>query len=132
MGDNKLPTELSKTSQPIMTWNQPPKKEVLPARAQDMTSVKPAHSDVMPTQDDTVCISRCDFDLRHPMHRTLKTEAVKGLLSQVQASIPHTGLSQFWGKSSDRSRTTAVLARCCTRSNRGTVERIPPVPTFKI
>ena len=34
------------------------------------------------------------------MHRTLNTEAVKGLLSQVQASIPHTGLSQFWGKNS--------------------------------
>ena len=29
-GDDMLPTELSKTSQP-MTWNQPPKKEVLPA-----------------------------------------------------------------------------------------------------
>ena len=99
MGDNKLPTELSKTSQP-MAWNQPPKKEVLPARAQDMTFVKPAHSDVTPTQEDTVCISQSNFDPRHPMQRTLNTEAVKGLLSQVQASIPHTGLSQFWGKNS--------------------------------
>ena len=34
------------------------------------------------------------------MQRTLNTEAVKGLLSQVQASIPCTGLSQFWGKNS--------------------------------
>ena len=99
MGDNKLPTELSKTSQP-MAWNQPPKKEVLPARAQDMTFVKPAHSDVTPTQEDTVCISQSNFDPRHPMQRTLNTEAVKGLLSQVQASIPHTGLCQFWGKNS--------------------------------
>lgn len=55
--DDKLPTELSETSQPIlMTWNQPPKKEVLPARAQDMIFVEPAHSDVKPTQKDAVCI----------------------------------------------------------------------------
>ena len=50
-GDDMLPTELSKTSQP-MTWNQPPKKEVLPARVQDMNFVKPNHGDINPTQED--------------------------------------------------------------------------------
>ena len=93
-GDDKLPTELSKTSKP-MTWNQPPKKEVLPARAQDVIFVKPVHSDVKPTAENTVCISRSDFDPRHPTHRTLNTEAVKSLLSQIQSSVPLTGLSQF-------------------------------------
>ena len=53
-GDEKLPSEVSKTSKPMM-WNQPPKKEISPARAQDMIFVKPTHSDVKP--DDTIqCI----------------------------------------------------------------------------
>ena len=113
VGDNKLPTELSKTSQP-MTWNQPSKKEILSARAQDTTFVKPAHSDVTPTQEDTVSISWSNFDPRPPMHCTLNTEAVKGLLSQVQASIPHTGLSQFWGKTPNYlGLTIAVVHQSC-------------------
>jgi len=33
VGDNLLPSEISKTSQP-MKWNQPPKKEIAPAQAQ--------------------------------------------------------------------------------------------------
>ena len=32
------------------------------------------------------------------MHRTLDTETAKCLLLKVQASIPHTNLSQFWGQ----------------------------------
>ena len=91
-----LPTELSKTSQP-MAWNQPAKK-VLPARAQEMNFVKPTHGDIKPTQEDSVCILRSDFDLRHPVHHTLDTEAAKCLQLKVQASISHTGLSQFWGQ----------------------------------
>ena len=42
--DAELPTENSKTST-AMTWNQPPKKVVTPARATSMTFVKPSHGD---------------------------------------------------------------------------------------
>ena len=60
--DDNLPSVLSKTSQPRYVWTQPPKKEVLPAHAQGMTLVKPALSDVKPTQEDTVCILRSNFE----------------------------------------------------------------------
>ena len=93
-----------------MTWNQPTKKEVLPARACNMIFVKQAHSDVKPAAEDTLCISQSDFDPRHPMHHTLDTKPVKRLLSQVQTSMPLTGLSQFWG------RNTQVADPNCNRS----------------
>lgn len=66
-GDEKLPTELSRMSQQ-MKWNQPPKKEIARARAQDMTFVKPAHSDTK-KEDKIQCISKSEFDPRHPMHK---------------------------------------------------------------
>ena len=45
-GQDILATEVSKTSKP-MAWNQPPKKEVNPARAKDINFVNPSHSDLL-------------------------------------------------------------------------------------
>ena len=77
--DEKLPSEVSKTSKPMM-WNQPPKKEISQARAQDMIFVKPTHSDIKP--DDTIqCIKRSEFDSRHPVHRMLQQDSLTKLLN---------------------------------------------------
>ena len=43
--DDKLPTEKSKTSL-SMKWNQPSQKAVTPARAKEMTFIKPSHVDL--------------------------------------------------------------------------------------
>ena len=42
--DSELPSEVSKTSKP-MIWHQPPKKTIPPACARDMRFVKPCHGD---------------------------------------------------------------------------------------
>ena len=47
--DDELPVEKSKTSLP-MKWNQPPKKAVAPACANEMMFVKPSHGDVPQTE----------------------------------------------------------------------------------
>ena len=93
-GKEKLPTETSKTSRP-MTWNQPPKKVVTPACANEMTFVKPSHTDLKDT-----CIKkslrRSEFDPRLPTHRTLEKDSVTNLITGIRTSIPNTGLLQFW------------------------------------
>jgi len=43
IGDDNLPAEISKISQP-MKWNQPQKKEIAPARAQNIVFVWPSHT----------------------------------------------------------------------------------------
>ena len=93
-GKEELPSDLSKTSKP-MTWNQPPKKEINPARAEDMVFVKPTHSDVNRI-DNAHSIQRSQFDPRHPADRTLQKNAMNKLLNRVQLSMPGTGLQQFW------------------------------------
>ena len=42
VGDDKLPSEVLKTSQ-LMKWNQPPKKEIAPTRAQDIIFINLSH-----------------------------------------------------------------------------------------
>ena len=90
----ELPYDLSKTSK-AMTWNQPPKKEIKPARAEDIQFVKPSHSDINEVKA-VQSIQRNQFDPRHPAHRVLDPDKLKQLLTHVQTSIPGTGLQQFW------------------------------------
>lgn len=83
-----------------MKWNQPPKKEIAPARAQDMIFVKPTHGDAQ-LQDKIQCITKSEFDPRHPMHKALQVESLTKLLNRVQRSLPSTGLQQFWAQTSE-------------------------------
>ena len=89
-----LATEVSKTSKP-MAWNQPPKKEVNPARAKDIKFVKPSHGDLQAT-DDARPYKRHDFDPRQPKHRVIDINSVTSLLEDIKESMPNTGLKQFW------------------------------------
>ena len=88
---DELPTDTSRTSQP-MKWNQPPKKSILPACANDMVFVKPSHGCL----EDSARIPRSSFDPRPTSHRTLNEEATKKLLCRIEKTVPNTGLSQFW------------------------------------
>ena len=98
---DELPHDLSKTSK-AMTWNQPPKKEIKPARAEDIVFVKPSHSDVNEVEV-VQSIQRNQFDPRHPAYRVLDQDQMNQLLKRVQTSIPGTGLQQFWKmRSSDK------------------------------
>jgi len=100
IGDDNLPAEVSKTSQP-MKWNQPPKKEIAPARAQDILFVKPSHTDSKKQVDEIQCISKSQFDPRHPLHRSIQEDKFRSLLVNLQRTLPDTGLQQFWLKRSD-------------------------------
>ena len=42
---DELPYDLLETSKAI-TWNQPPKEEIMPAQAKDVVFVKPSHGDI--------------------------------------------------------------------------------------
>ena len=78
-----------------MKWNQPSKKEVTPARAEDITFVKPSHSDIKGTNEIKL-YKRHQFDPRQLDQRTLQMESVTKLLSEVKKSVPNCGLQQFW------------------------------------
>ena len=78
-----------------MTWNQPPKKEIKPARAKDIEFVKPGHGDINEVKG-VQTIQRNQFDPRHPVHRVLNPDKLNQLLKRVQTSMPGTGLQQFW------------------------------------
>ena len=78
-----------------MTWNQPSKKEIKPAGAEDMAFVKPSYSDINEV-NAVRSIQRNQFDPRHPAHRVLDPDKLNQLLMRVQTSIPGTGLQQFW------------------------------------
>ena len=92
-----LATEVSKTSKP-MAWNQPPKKEVNPARAKEIKFVKPSHGDLQATEDEgkTRPYKRHDFDPRQQRHRVLDINSVVSLLEDIRETMPITGLKQFW------------------------------------
>ena len=92
--DHQLPTEKSRTSLP-MRWNQPPKKTVAPDRANNMKFVKPSHGDYPETESSNQ-LSRSTFDPRCAEHQVLNKQSLNKLLSQVQKSVPSTGLQQFW------------------------------------
>ena len=102
---DELPYDLSKTSK-AMTWNQPPKKEIKPARAQDIEFVKPSHGDINEIKG-VQSIQRNQFDPRHPMHRVLDSDKLNQLLMRVQTSIPGTGLQQFWKTRPSQKVTSA-------------------------
>ena len=89
--NNELPTEVSKTSQP-MKWNQPPKKLVPPTCANDMVFVKPSHG----RMEENVHILHSSFDPRCSCHRQLNEKAAEKLLSRIERTAPSTGLRQFW------------------------------------
>ena len=98
-GKEKLPTDTSKTSEP-MTWNQLPKKEIMPACARkEMTFVKPSHTDIKDTCEHK-SVRRSEFDPRIPAHRTLEKDAVMNLVAGIRTSVPNTGLQQFWESNS--------------------------------
>ena len=95
--DEELPSELSKTSQP-MAWHQPPKKIVSPECARNMKFVKPSHGDT-PRSDaqEITRIKRSLFDPRLPEHRgKIDPDNLQLLLTDLQKSVPSTGLQQFW------------------------------------
>ena len=78
-----------------MTWNQPPNKEIKPARAKDIEFVKPSHGDIDEVKG-VQSIQKNQFDPRHPVHRVLNPDKLNQLLKRVQTSMPGTGLQQFW------------------------------------
>ena len=80
--DEILPTEISKTSKP-MIWNQPPKKTVAPECSSNMWFVKPSHGD-LPVQR----ISRSTFDPHTMKHQ--------GDVDKERESMPCSGLQHFW------------------------------------
>ena len=95
--DEELPSELSKTSQP-MTWHQPPKKTVSPESARNMKFVKPCHGDT-PRSDiqEISAIKRSSFDPRLPDRvGGINSDCFHTLLTDLQKSVPSTGLQQFW------------------------------------
>ena len=94
-GEDVLPTELSKTSK-AMTWNQPPKKEIAPACANDIKFVKPSHSDLKELDDASFRHRRCDFDPRLAQHRSVQKDSIIKLVSGIKESVPKTGIQQFW------------------------------------
>ena len=95
--DEELPSELSKTSQP-MAWHQPPKKIVSPECARNMKFVKPSHGDTPRSETQGVSeIKRSSFDPRLPEHRVeIDRNHLHLLLTDLQNSVPNTGLQQFW------------------------------------
>ena len=106
-GKEKLPTDTSKTSKP-MTWNQPPKIEITPACAKEMTFVKPSHTDLKDTCEHK-SVRHSEFDPIIPAHRTLEKDAVMNLVAGIHASVSNTGLKQFWESNSAPKTTTSQV-----------------------
>ena len=82
-----------------MRWNQPPKKTVAPAQANDMKFVKPSHGDD-PEAYSSKALCRSAFDPRRAEHQVLDKESLNTLLNRLQKTVPYTGLQQFWGSNS--------------------------------
>ena len=98
----ELPTEKSKTSE-VITWNQPPKKSIMPTCASSMIVVKPSHGDDPELKSQQI-IKDSTFDPHQPQHRTSNTDAINKLLTSVEKCFPRTELQQFWrSKASDES-----------------------------
>ena len=91
---DELATEKSRTSLP-MRWNQPPKKTVAPDCANNMNFVKQSHGDD-PEAESSDHLSGSKFDPRCAKHQVLNKQSLNKLLSEVQKSVPNTGLQQFW------------------------------------
>ena len=84
--DDELPTEKSKTSLP-MKWNQPPRKAVTPACANEMTFIKPSHGDI-PRAESSQLAHRSTFEPHHSEHCTLHKESLDRLLARIEKSVP--------------------------------------------
>ena len=92
--DDDLPAEKFRTSLP-MRWNQPPKKTVAPDCATNMNFVKPSHGDDPEAESSNHPIwSTLNFDPCCAEHQVLNKQSLNKLLSQVQKSVPNTGLQQ--------------------------------------
>ena len=78
-----------------MKWNQPPKKAVAPACANEMMFVKPSHGDV-PQTESSQQAHHSTFEPRRSEHCTLHTESLDRLLARIEKSVPTTELQQFW------------------------------------
>ena len=91
--DDGLPVKKSKTSLP-MKWNQPSKKAVAPACANEMMFVKPSYGDV--PRAHSAQAHRNTFEPCHSEHCTLHKESLDRLLVRIEKSVPTTGLQQFW------------------------------------
>ena len=90
----ELPSEVSKTSK-AMAWYQPPKKVVFSECARNMKFAKPSHGD-NPDLQATNSIKRSSFDPCLVEHRVeINKDHLHTLLSQIQKSVPDTGLQQF-------------------------------------
>ena len=91
-----------------MTWNQPPKKSIMPA---SMTFVKPSHGDDPELKSQQI-IKRSTFDPRQPQHRTSNMDAITKLLTSVEESFPCTGLQQFWRSKASNESVDAEYKDC--------------------
>ena len=60
-----------------------------------MNFVKPSHGDD-PEAESSNHLSRSTFDPHCAEHQVLNKQSLNKLLSQVQKSVPSTGLQQFW------------------------------------
>jgi len=72
-----------------MKWHQPPKKTVSPAPASGMKFVKPCYGDDIQSSSQSVVQCRSS-------HRHLDPMSVDKLLTQIEQTVPNTGLQQFW------------------------------------
>ena len=78
-----------------MAWHQLPKKSITPECAQNMKFVKPSHGE-NPDSQEVSEIKRSSFDPRLPDHRVeINRDHLYVLLTDVQKSVPNTGLQQF-------------------------------------
>ena len=91
-GDDKLPTETSKTSKP-MTWNQLPKRDN-PVRVEDKVCQTKSQWSERIQQCKVVCCSK--FDPRLPAHRTLQRNKVTTLLAGIANLCQTLGFNSFW------------------------------------
>lgn len=108
VNDEELPSELSKTSKP-MAWHQPPKKSITPECARNMKFVKPSHGD-NPDSQEVSEIKRSSFDPRLPEHcGEINQDHLYALLTDVQKSVPNTGLQQFWCDSANPRYSQPVV-----------------------
>jgi len=89
--EQELPVEVSKTSIPMM-WHQP---TVSPAPASGMKFAKPCYGDDVRLPSQSV-VQRNSFDPHRPYHWQLDPMSVDKLLTQIEWTVPNTGLLQFW------------------------------------
>lgn len=106
-GLNKFPSEVSKTSKPML-WNQPPRKKVTPTPIKEMDFAKAYHGqdDNQPAQQ----IQRQGYDGRRQEDRVLDKALRDKLVSRVKEIQPMSGLQQFWERKKDGDNCSNATA----------------------